>query len=235
MIPASASTSRTPPPRGTGIPPSSIATPITCAMKPDEAASGPSPVCSTHGAKSPRDRSSSNVSAVQSRHVERTFPANSTRPRRPSRRSILEASRAPSRDHSSVPRTPKVRSALGMNSDTVRSHPGPSEATFSWCEVVRNRDCPSGKRVAVGSSVFRYSTPRASSSPRSCMYASDPVNSGCHEAKTSWTKPGSLISAVRIAPPSQSFRSSTQTVQPLRASSAPATSALIPLPTATAS
>ena len=117
----------------------------------------------------------------------------------------------------------------------MRSHPAPSEATFSSCEVVRNRDSPSGKSVAVGSAVFRYSTPRASSSSRSSAYAADPVKSGCHAANTSWVKPGSVMSAVRIAPPSQSLRSSTQTFHPRRANRAPATSALIPLPTATAS
>ena len=96
-----------------------------------------------------------------------------------------------------------------------RSHPGPSSATFASCDVVRKTLDPSGKSVAVGSSVFRYSSPRASSSSFSSAYAAEPVNSGCQEAKTSWTKPGSVISAVRIAPPSQSFRSSTQTLHPL--------------------
>ncbi len=44
-----------------------------------------------------------------------------------------------------------------------------------------------------------------------------------------------MISSVRIAPPSHGFRSSTQTFQPFFASSAAATSELIPLPIATAS
>jgi hypothetical protein len=44
-----------------------------------------------------------------------------------------------------------------------------------------------------------------------------------------------VISAVRIAPPSQSLRSSTHTFQPFFASSAAAASELIPLPIATAS
>jgi hypothetical protein len=48
-------------------------------------------------------------------------------------------------------------------------------------------------------------------------------------------KPGSVISAVRIAPPSQSLRSRMHTLHPAFASNAPATSELIPLPIATAS
>ena len=52
---------------------------------------------------------------------------------------------------------------------------------------------------------------------------------------TSWWKPGSVISAVRMQPPSQSLRSSTTTCQPARASSAPHASELIPLPTRTTS
>ena len=134
-------------------------------MNPDDAASGPSPVWSTHGAKRPWTRSSSNVSAVQSRQLVNVFPANSTRPRRPKRLSAFQPSFAPSRDQSSVPSSPNEMSAFGRNSATVRSQPGPSALTFSSCEVVRKTLRPSGKRVAVASSVFRYSRPRASRSP----------------------------------------------------------------------
>ena len=49
-------------------------------------------------------------------------------------------------------------SAFGMNSATVRSQPGPNAFTFSSCDVVRKTLFPSGKRVAVASSVFRYSS-----------------------------------------------------------------------------
>ena len=52
-IAARPSTSFTPPPRGTGIPPSWSAQAITCVMKPDTAWSGPRPVWSTHGASRP--------------------------------------------------------------------------------------------------------------------------------------------------------------------------------------
>ena len=84
--PTSASASRAPPPRGIGIPPSWIATAITWAMKPEAAASGPSPVCSTHGASRPCARSDANVSVSQSRLETSRPPANSAAPRRPSRR-----------------------------------------------------------------------------------------------------------------------------------------------------
>ena len=122
-----------------------------------------------------------------------------------------------------------------MNSATVRSHGGPSAATFASCDVVRRTLSPSGKSVAVASSVFRYSSPRASRSSFSSAYAAEPVNSGCHAANTSCKKPGSVISAVLIAPPSHSSRSRTQTLQPAFASSAAAASELIPLPITTAS
>ena len=48
----------------------------------------------------------------------------------------------------------------------------------------------------------------------SCACAAPPTHNGCHALKTSCLNPGSVISAVLIAPPSQSFRSSTQTRQP---------------------
>ena len=62
-----------------------------------------------------------------------------------------------------------------MNAATVSRHASPSAAaclanslTFSSFEVVKNELEPSGSAVAVGSSVFRYSTPRAVSSGSSC-------------------------------------------------------------------
>src|SRR5205814_7521391 len=59
--------------------------------------------------------------------------------------------------------------------------------------------------------------------------------SGCQALNTSWRNPGSVSSSVLIAPPNQSLRSSTQTRQSARASSAAHASELIPLPTMTAS
>jgi hypothetical protein len=41
-------------------------------MNPDEAASGPTPVCSTHGASSPCARGEANVSVTQSRELDQT-------------------------------------------------------------------------------------------------------------------------------------------------------------------
>ena len=62
------------------------------------------------------------------------------------------------------------------------------------------------------------------------------MKSGCQEASTSWVNPGSVRSVdVRMQPPATSLRSSTQTLQPSRASSAAPTSELIPEPTKTAS
>ena len=75
---------------------------MTWHMKPDEAASGPSPVWSTHGASSPCVRSDGNVAPSQSRAFASTLPLNSTRPRRPSLRYAFAASEKPAPDHSSV-------------------------------------------------------------------------------------------------------------------------------------
>jgi hypothetical protein len=129
-----------------------------------------------------------------------------------------------------------------MNSATTRLHASPSPAawrssssTFRSLEVVRKALDPSGKSDPVGRSVFRYSTPRACSSSFSSEYAAEPAKRGCQEEKTSWTNPGSVISAVRMAPPSSSLRSSTSTRLPALARRAAPTSELIPLPTKTAS
>ena len=65
-----------PPPLGTGMPPSWIAQPITCVMKPATACSGPRPVCSTHGASNPRAASDANVASSQSRALVSVAPLN---------------------------------------------------------------------------------------------------------------------------------------------------------------
>ena len=76
--------------------------------------------------------------------------------------------RGPSRDQSSVPSTPKLRSAWAMNSSNCRCHASPSpsatrsnSATFASSDVPRNIAEPSGNAVPVGSSVLTYSRPRA--------------------------------------------------------------------------
>src|SRR5829696_1351892 len=225
-----------------GMPPSWTATAITSAIYPEHAASGPRPVCSTHGASSPCARSDANRSPSRSRAEARSPPLKSRIPSRPKRRYALSASAAPRFDHSSVPSTPKARSALGRKSSSIRRQASPSpawwrssSAAFASALRRRNAASPSGNRVPVGCSVLRYSSPcRARSSP-SCACAAPPTQSGCHALKTSWRKPRCVISAVLIAPPSQSLRSRTHTRQPLFASSAAQARPLTPLPTTTAS
>src|SRR5512146_1209878 len=80
-----------------------------------------------------------------------------------------------------------------------------------------------------------YSSPRAPRSWASSACAGPPTHRGCQALKTSCWKPGSVSSAVLIAPPSSASRSSTQTFQPARASRAAHASELMPLPTTTAS
>ena len=105
------STSFAPPPFGTGIPPSWSAQAITCVMKPDTAWSGPSPVCSTHGASRPRVRS---VVERLGQPVTRRQQACARRTRRGrgGRSASRPCGRArdPAPDQSSVPSTPNAMS-----------------------------------------------------------------------------------------------------------------------------
>jgi hypothetical protein len=111
-----------------------------------------------------------------------------------------------------------------------------SSATLASSEVERTAVEPSGNVDAVGSSVFRYSSPRRSSSSFSSAYAGEPVKSGCQDASTSCVKPGAVRSVeVRMQPPRVSFRSRTHTFQPAFERSAAPASELIPAPTKTAS
>src|SRR5215467_6589628 len=231
----SASASFAPPPPGTGIPPSCTATAITCVMKPDVAWSGPRPVCSAHGASTPCARSEANVVSSQSRLDCSTSPVKAAAPARPSRRIALPPSASPADDQSSVPRTPNARSAFGKKRSSTPGHSDPSSSAFPSAVRSRKAEPPSGNAVAVGKSVLRYSSPRAASSSPSSACAAPPTQSGCHALNVSCRNPGSVSSSVLIAPPNQSLRSSTQTRQPARASSAPPARELIPLPTKTAS
>src|SRR3954447_7064820 len=231
----SASASRAPPPRGIGIPPSCTATAITWVMNPDVAASGPRPVCRTHGASSPWARSDANVVSSQSRLGCSNSPRKAAAPTRPKRRKAFDPSARPDADHSSVPSTPNARSAFGKNRSSTPCHSGPSSPALPAASRSRNAASPSGYAVAVGRSVLRYSRPRAARSSPSRACAAPPTQSGCQALNTSWWNPGCVSSAVWIAPPSQSLRSSTQTRQPARARSAPQARELTPLPTMTAS
>ena len=217
----SASASLAPPPRGIGIPPSCTATAITCVMNPDAAASGPRPVCSTHGASSPCARSDANVCSSQSRLVCSSSPVNAAKPLRPSRRTAFAPNARPAGDHSSVPSTPNARSAFGKKRSSTPGHSGPSSlrVPVGVCAAgTRPRRPGTRSPSAARCSGTRARAPPARRRARAC--AAPPTQSGCHALKTSCRKPGSVISAVRIAPPSQSLRSSTQTRQPPRASSA---------------
>ena len=163
-----------------------------------------------------------NVVSSQSRAETSSRPANSTRPSRPSLRHRLPA-RARRRAATTAPcrGSPNARSAFGKNSSSSACQPRRRRVMASSSAALRLGGAQAGTRsrrpgtsVAVGSSVFRYSRPcRARSSP-SCACAAPPTQSGCHALKTSCWKPGSVISAVLIAPPNQSLRSSTQTFQP---------------------
>ena len=72
---------------------------------------------------------------------------------------------------------------------------------FSSSDVVRKTLDPSGNAEPSGRSVFRYSSPRRSSSCFSSAYAGDPVKSGCQDARTSCVNPGAVRSVdVRMQP-----------------------------------
>ena len=151
-MPASASTSLTPPPSGTGIPPSWSAQAITWVMNPETASPGRArvqhpgreqpvrlpategrrgPVAAASRARGPRTRAG---------HGGRSGAAPWPRP-------------SPAPDHSSVPRTPKLRSALAMNSSNCRCHAAPSpaawrsnSATFASSDVSGRRRRPVRER-----------------------------------------------------------------------------------------
>ncbi len=73
------------------------------------------------------------------------------------------------------------------------------------------------------------------SSMRNSRKNSDCSAIGCTAEQTSWWKPGSVSSAVRAPPPIVSFRSTTSTDRPARASVTAAASPFGPAPTTTAS
>ena len=111
--------------------------------------------------------------------------------------------RAPSRG------TPKDRSALAMKPWNIAAlrRPVRRRVARQLRDVVLERRTqemldPSGKAEPVGSSVFRYSSPRAESSARVPRTPGDPVKSGCHEARTPCTaNPGTVGSEeVRMQP-----------------------------------
>ena len=138
----SASTRRAPPPRGIGMPPSCDRDAITWVMKPDAAASGPSPVWSTHGASRPCARSDANVVrqpvAARRQHVaaERREPAAAEPPVR------LHAE--PRRPHRTTARCRGRRRRAprcGRNATRHRHRPrlGPSSAAFASRRVGEER------------------------------------------------------------------------------------------------
>ena len=241
----SASARRAPPPRGTGMPPSCTATAITCAMKPDDAVSGPRPVCSTHGASRPwialrGERVAEPVAAGDEQRCRRTraTPAAAE----PAERLAAERA-APVADQSSVPSRPNARSAFGMNSSSSARHAAPSPGAWrSNSAAFASVRAEQERRLAVGEarspSAARCSGTRARARRGRRRAARAPRRRPRADARPRTRRggsPGSVISAVRMQPPSQSLRSSTQTRQPARASSAPQASELIPLPTRTTS
>ena len=94
---------------------------------------------------------------------------------------------------------------------------------------------PCRRRTDVRAAPEGGSTPgRAPRAAASAGTASRPP-SGWIAEQTSWTKPGSVSSAVRIPPPTVSAASSTSTERPARASTIAAASPFGPAPTTTAS
>ena len=113
-IPARPSTSRTPPPFGTGMPPSWSAAGDHLRHEAGGRLIRARARCAAPMARGGRARASdSNVSSSQSRQLTSVLPANSSRPRRPRRRSALRPSASPAVDQSSVPRTPKREVGVG--------------------------------------------------------------------------------------------------------------------------
>ena len=69
-------------------------------------------------------------SVSQSRLEIVSSPTNSASPRRPSRLYAWSPRPTPARDHSSVPSTPKARSAFGKNDSSIRPQASPSPGAW---------------------------------------------------------------------------------------------------------
>src|SRR5215212_6399554 len=110
---------------------------------------------------------------------------------------------------------------------------GPRAAAVSSTERSRTAAVPSSKGWASGAGGWTHSGPYSSSG--SWRKTGEAYPKGWMAEPRSWMKPGSVISAERVPPPTVSLASSTATERPLRASSTAAARPFGPAPTTTAS
>ena len=168
-------------------------------------------------------------SSSQSRLETSRLPANSTAPARPSRRNALQRERralpstrarcrARRRRGRRSGRTPRARRARRRRRPARGGRARPRSPRRC---AAGTRPRRRGRAVAVGSSVFRYSSPRAASSSPSCACAAPPTQSGCQALKTSCTvaRLGDLGGADRRRRASR-CAPARRRCQPARASSA---------------
>ena len=234
-IEVSASTNLIPPPTGTGIPPSATAAPITLVINALLASSGPSPLCSAHGARSALLTGEVNVRSSHGDAGSRSSAPTATKPRLPKRERAVRKSLSAFARHKSAPSNPKAKSIFPKNSLSmvVQASPSPRRPNSAAVAArsVERIALPPSQTTPVGLSVLRYTSPRASKSAFNSPYAGPPTKSGCQLDRSSWVNPGSVaVVTVLIAPPASLFRSRTRTFWPDLLSRAAATNELIPLP-----
>ena len=188
-MPCSAFTSTTPPPTGTGIPPSATAAEITLVINALDASSGPRPLWSAQGARRLLETSEVKVRSSHGAAGSKISGAVPMRPRVPKRLRALRRSLNDLRFHRSAPRRPKARSIFPMNSPSMPSQaalsPRRSNSAAVAAASVKRIALPSLQITPVGAGVFLYSTPRFSRSGASSAYAGPPTKSGCQLARSS--------------------------------------------------
>ncbi|CAB4592724.1 unannotated protein [freshwater metagenome] len=203
------------------------------------ASSGPSPLCSAHGANSDFVTSDENVRSSQGAAGSSNSAPVATKPRFPKRFRAVLANFSELVREKSAPSNPKAKSIFAPNSCIIPLHAAPSpKRSISFAVStgsVERIAVPALQTTPVGDVVFLYITPRFVSSSARSAYAGPPTNNGCQLESSSWVKPGRVAASVRIAPPATLFRSQSKTFQPDLDNTAPATSAFIPLPTTIAS
>ena len=190
-MPASASTSLTPPPRGTGIPPSSIATPITCAMKPGRRLRPDRARCAAPTARTARARARPRTSrSAQSRQLDEDVPGELDEP------AAAEAAQRLPRQPRAVPRPELGREhaerEVGVRHELAdRALPARPERGDVLLVRGRQEDALAVREERRGRQVgVQVLEPARLEVAFSSAYAAEPVKSGCQQAKTSCTKPG---------------------------------------------
>ena len=227
MYATSASASFAPPPPGSAcrLPARQRRSPAPCSPSSHRRGRG---LCGAPRARAARAPSRRRRSTRASRAPRRAAPRRTRAPSRPSRRVAFKPSPAPCLDQSSVPSTPKARSAFGKKRSSTPGHSGPSSTAFSSAVRSRKELSPSGergRRREIGVDVAQAVAREVGLELRMHRPA-DPERVPGTEHVVEEAGLGQLLGLDRAAEPS--LRSSTHTSQPAFASRAAHARPLIP-------